>query len=52
LVSGVNNRLVLVASPPGPNAGAHAISHNTIRGFATPVSIDPAKHPGTIVRAQ
>ena len=40
---------IFVASPRSPNAGAHVISNNTIRGFATPISIDPAKHPGSIV---
>ena len=40
---------ILVASPRSPNAGAHVISDNTIRGFTTPVSIDPAKHPGSKV---
>jgi hypothetical protein len=40
---------ILVASPRSPNTGAHVISNNTIRGFTTHVSIDPGKHPGTIV---
>jgi hypothetical protein len=42
---------IFVASPRGPNAGSHVISHNTIRGFRTPVSIDLTKHPGSIVSA-
>jgi hypothetical protein len=40
---------IFVASPPSPNGGAHVISHNTIRGFTTHVSIDLTKHPGSIV---
>jgi len=40
---------ILVASPSSPRSGAHVISHNTIRGFTTHVSIDPVKHPGSIV---
>ena len=42
---------IFVASPRSPNSGAHLISHNTIRGFRTPVSIDLTKHPGSIVSA-
>jgi hypothetical protein len=40
---------IFVASPRAPNRGGHTISQNTIRGFATHVSIDPAKHPGTVL---
>ena len=40
---------IFVASPPSPNAGAHVISHNAIRGFGTRISIDFTKHPGSVV---
>lgn len=40
---------IFVASPRSPNSGAHTISKNTIRGFARRISIDLAKHPGTVV---
>jgi hypothetical protein len=42
---------IFVASAPSPNTGAHVISNNTIRGFSEHVSIDRAKHPGSIVSA-
>jgi hypothetical protein len=40
---------IFVASPPTPNTGGHVITDNTIRGFTTHVSIDLAKHPGSVV---
>ena len=42
---------IFVASPRSPNRGADIISNNTVRGFKTHVSIDPAKHPGSTVSA-
>jgi hypothetical protein len=40
---------IFVASPRTANAGGHVISDNTMRGFTTHVSIDMAKHPGSVV---
>jgi hypothetical protein len=37
---------ILVASPRRPNTGGHVIQNNVVRGFAAPVSMDRAKHPG------
>ena len=38
---------IVIVSPRRPNTVAHVISNNTFRGFARPISIDPARHPGT-----
>jgi len=40
---------IVIASPHSPNSGTDTISNNTIRGFATHVSIDMAKHPGSVL---
>ena len=39
---------IQVASPATPNTGKHRIEKNIISGFAQRLSLDRAKHPGTV----
>jgi len=41
---------IYVASPAQPNSGKHVIHGNTVTGYATELFIDPALHPGTVLR--
>ena len=43
---------IYIASPPKPNQGQNILSGNTVLGFATAISMDPTKHPGTIINNQ
>jgi len=50
-LSGSGSTAIYIASPAKPNSGKHAIYANSISGFHSPLFMDRALHPGTILNA-
>jgi hypothetical protein len=51
-IAGSGGHAVYVASPAKPNSGRHVIYGNVVRGYRNELFIDPALHPGTVLKAR